>query len=263
MVNILKFLFGILLFNFQIVDVFSKDNIFHEKKNLISHAGGFIDNHAYTNSIEALQNSISKGFYMIELDLRLTSDNVFVALHSWKDIEKIFENGVNNKVKSFYKKKIKNNDYSYNDIIELNKNLKYKILSQFDIEKIFSKNEKLILFIDKSNDFKRIDKAFSFNDRIIIETFNIFNFLKGSNQNFNKILLSTDLDIVDRVFIKIFNIKNLVISKETINLTTNEEYLNKYIQNGKEIFVYTVNDFDLIKKLYRKKATYFYTDIIN
>ena len=27
------------------------------------------------------------------------------------------------------------------------------------------------------------------------------------------------------------------------------EYLNKYIQNGKEIFVYTVNDFDLIKKL--------------
>ena len=40
---------------------------------------------------------------MIELDLRLTSDNVFVALHSWKDIEKIFENGVNNKVK-FYKK---------------------------------------------------------------------------------------------------------------------------------------------------------------
>ena len=136
-------------------------------------------------------------------------------------------------------------------------------MSQFDIEKIFSKNEKLILFIDKSNDFKRIDKAFSFNDRIIIETFNIFNFLKGSNQNFNKILLSTDLDIVDRVFIKIFNIKNLVISKETINLTTNEEYLNKYIQNGKEIFVYTVNDFDLIKKLYRKKATYFYTDIIN
>ena len=91
MVNILKFLFGILLFNFQIVDVFSKDNIFHEKKNLISHAGGFIDNHAYTNSIEALQNSISKGFYMIELDLRLTSDNVFVALHSWKDIEKIFK----------------------------------------------------------------------------------------------------------------------------------------------------------------------------
>ena len=90
MVNILKFLFGILLFNFQIVDVFSKDNIFHEKKNLISHAGVFIDNHAYTNSIEALQNSISKGFYMIELDLRLTSDNVFVALHSWKDIEKIF-----------------------------------------------------------------------------------------------------------------------------------------------------------------------------
>ena len=49
----------------------------------IAHAGGAIDGIRYTNSKEAILNSISKGAKYIELDLSLTRDGKLVAVHDW------------------------------------------------------------------------------------------------------------------------------------------------------------------------------------
>ena len=55
----------------------------------IAHAGGGIDDLKYTNSLEAVNNSIKNNFKLIELDIRETLDNVFVGVHEWGEFKKI------------------------------------------------------------------------------------------------------------------------------------------------------------------------------
>ncbi len=50
---------------------------------LIAHAGGGINGLKYTNSLEAMEQSIEHGFKMIELDLLISSDRRIVAVHDW------------------------------------------------------------------------------------------------------------------------------------------------------------------------------------
>lgn len=52
---------------------------------LIAHACGGIDGQAYTNSVEAFEQSYAKGMRSIEVDFRLTSDDRLVCCHTWKE----------------------------------------------------------------------------------------------------------------------------------------------------------------------------------
>lgn len=53
---------------------------------LIYHAGGQIDGNVYTNSLEAVQKTLSEGKNFIELDFRYTSDGHLVCAHAWYDV---------------------------------------------------------------------------------------------------------------------------------------------------------------------------------
>ena len=69
-------------YNFK-VPVYSKNLI--QKLNskdykYIAHAGGGIEGKIYTNSLEAITNSINLGYKLIEIDLRETNDDVFVGV---------------------------------------------------------------------------------------------------------------------------------------------------------------------------------------
>lgn len=55
-----------------------------ERLSLIAHAGGGINGDTYTNSLEALNHNIEKGYTFFEIDLSLTSDNIPVCIHDWK-----------------------------------------------------------------------------------------------------------------------------------------------------------------------------------
>jgi len=50
---------------------------------LIAHALGDIDNINYTNSFEALDESIKEGYKIVEADIILTKDNQLVLRHDW------------------------------------------------------------------------------------------------------------------------------------------------------------------------------------
>ncbi|KGK01140.1 glycerophosphodiester phosphodiesterase family protein [Thalassotalea sp. ND16A] len=50
----------------------------------IAHAGGGINNRTYTNSIDALNSNINKGFQYFEIDFSFTKDDRLVCLHDWK-----------------------------------------------------------------------------------------------------------------------------------------------------------------------------------
>jgi len=50
----------------------------------VAHAGGGVNNKTYTNSLEALDHNIKKGFHYFELDFSFTKDDRLVCLHDWK-----------------------------------------------------------------------------------------------------------------------------------------------------------------------------------
>lgn len=53
----------------------------------IIHAGGSINGKVYTNSKQALKQTLSKdGVKVVEMDFMYTSDNKLVCLHSWNDL---------------------------------------------------------------------------------------------------------------------------------------------------------------------------------
>lgn len=49
----------------------------------IAHAGGGIDGNTYTNSYDALELNIKKGFLYFEIDFSFTKDNKLVCIHDW------------------------------------------------------------------------------------------------------------------------------------------------------------------------------------
>lgn len=53
---------------------------------LIYHAGGDIQGYRYTNSLEAIRQTLEKEQYFIEIDLQYTSDNHLVCAHTWSDV---------------------------------------------------------------------------------------------------------------------------------------------------------------------------------
>ena len=53
---------------------------------VIYHAGGEIEGNTYTNSLEAVENTLAEGGCFIEMDLRYTSDGYLVCAHNWRDV---------------------------------------------------------------------------------------------------------------------------------------------------------------------------------
>ena len=51
----------------------------------IAHAGGGIDGKTYTNSLEALDYNVKKGFLYFELDFSFTKDKRLVCIHDWRN----------------------------------------------------------------------------------------------------------------------------------------------------------------------------------
>ena len=57
-------------------------NSFEPKR--VPHAGGGINGKTYTNSYDALDLSIKRGFSYFEIDFSFTSDDRLVCLHDWE-----------------------------------------------------------------------------------------------------------------------------------------------------------------------------------
>lgn len=58
----------------------------YSTNRLIYHAGGGIDGLTYSNSKEALEQTLQRGNRVIEIDFMYTSDGHLVCIHDWKSI---------------------------------------------------------------------------------------------------------------------------------------------------------------------------------
>ena len=223
--------------------------MFDEKQyKFIAHAGGGIDQHAYTNSLEAVNLSISKGFKLIEIDLRETKDKYFVGVNSWQKYKKdnLFEkNDINDEplyLKEFKKIKILN---------------KYTPLTANEINKIFTENNDLILVTDKTNNFKKINSDFFFDKkRIIVEIFGKKNYFKSIKYGIINPMFAASSDDYD--FIIENNIKLITAhSKDIIN---NEETYKKLISHGVKILAYSSSNKKFIEENLDNTFSGIYTD---
>ena len=55
------------------------------ENNYVAHALGGVNGKTYTNSKEAIENALAKGFRFFEADVNLTSDDKLVLVHGWDE----------------------------------------------------------------------------------------------------------------------------------------------------------------------------------
>lgn len=124
----------------------------------IAHGGG-IGEFTYTNSLEAVQDSLKKGFRFIELDLSETSDGHILATHDWNHFNSL-TNGNN----------ASGLPLSLDEAKNLKINGKYTVLTGDAIRELMNSNQ-FILVTDKIGNYKLLLEEIPFPERIIVEVF--------------------------------------------------------------------------------------------
>ena len=139
----------------------ARGNIEYSDKNrYIAHAGGAIENYAYSNSLEALNVNWENGFKYFELDIHQTADGIYVAVHDWNDWKKT----------SGYQGELPPNLEDFKQ---------YKIYRKFtpldinDINKWFGSHEEAILVTDKIRNPTKFVNSFFHKDRLMMEVFSL------------------------------------------------------------------------------------------
>ena len=145
----------------------------HDPTRFIAHAGGHINGRKYTNSQEAIMNSIESGFQLIELDLIVTQDGKLVAAHDWANWTK---------------------RYCQKSIPSFSQFMKHAPVGAppLDMKQIqfnFKANPNLYLVTDKIRHFELL-KDFLFPERLIIEVFSLEDYQKALDIGFSYPMLS-------------------------------------------------------------------------
>ena len=223
--------------------------------SFIAHAGGGIDGKTYTNSLEALNNSINNSFKLIELDILVTDDGKIVAQHDFRILEEIC-----NKNFFYDKEKKKRKKILFHEIKNCNKIFddKYTLLKENQIIEIFENNKELILVTDKIDNYKLIYEKFKFQDRLIVEVFTIKDYFRAKfNGIKNPMFLFTD-GRRNILYSVLFNIK--LISISTANVKKYENFLKYLFRNKVSIYSFSSNSLEFNQKYIGQSITGVYTD---
>ena len=183
--------------------------------------------------MEAITQSIEKGYKFIEIDLCITDDKEIVAMHDLNHFIHITGN--------------KNIDNKFQDIINQKIYNKYTPLTTKGINQIFNTNKNLVLVTDKITDYDILLDNFKFKDRMIVEVFSV----KKYKEALRKGILYPALCIGKKE-----NFKDVI--KENIRMvTTSIEFLKQNIaifkyfhKKGVVIMVYgtpEINDEQFLK----------------
>ncbi len=127
----------------------------------VAHGGGAIDGHTLTNSLEAVENALSKGIKYVELDLNMTSDGRLVAAHDWETFRT--QTGVDCG---------EGNPPTYEVFKGARIYGRYRPLTAEMIDSLFKANADVFLVTDKTDDASLIKAAFpDICNRIVVECF--------------------------------------------------------------------------------------------
>ena len=215
----------------------------------IAHAGGGLGEKTYTNSKEALINSISLGYKLIELDLMVTADKYIFASHDLEIFNSICHTSILS-IKDLYLKDIKK--------CKLKNNLIFTILTEDEINQVFLENKELILITDKIRDYKLLKKKFNFENRIIVETFSVSDYLYAKLIGIKNPMYYFKGRIINKFFISVFRPKIISISTKLVEEQNN--FLKDYLKKKNLIFAFTSNNKQFNDKYLNNSISAVYTD---
>jgi glycerophosphoryl diester phosphodiesterase len=254
-VVLISFIFLSLVFVYEIFNAQKehqnniKANLYRKDVNrFIAHAGGQINNHKYTNSLEAINLNYTKGFRLFELDIIRTSDNIYVAAHDWKHWAEItgYKGTLPPDRKTFKEQKI----YQ-----------KYTALDMKDINLWFKKHSDATLVTDKVNTPLDFSNKFIDKNRLMMELFT-WDAVKGGLDAQIKSAMPTG-DILEKIkgdkvkYLKELGISDIASSRGIIYV--HKKLTTKIVDAGINIYAFHLHiDEKDEKYIICEEQAYFY-----
>jgi glycerophosphoryl diester phosphodiesterase len=171
--------------------------------SVIAHAGGGMmrtaadgepEQLSYTNSLEAVEQSIRDGKKLIELDLLTTSDGELIAGHDWPRVKALLKfQGITERQHH------DSSPLSFAEFSLLRQQSAIKPLDLAQIDAIFKAHPQLILVTDKTDNFPKLVQGFEFPERLIVECFSLYQCQRANRYGIVNTALNIQLDNADIV----------------------------------------------------------------
>ena len=207
------------------VNSYAKDS-----KRFIAHAGGQIDGHKYTNTLEALDLNYKNGFRLFELDIHKTKDNIYVAVHDWKSFVET----------TGYKGDL---PPSRQDFLQQKIHGKYSPIDITDINVWFYNHPDAILVTDKVNTPIDFSNKFIDKNRLMMELFSWDAVKKGLDAKIRSAMpngyILKDIKGDKGAYLKKLGVKDVVTSRHMVK--THKELLVDMVHFGIHVFAYHIN----------------------
>jgi glycerophosphoryl diester phosphodiesterase len=220
---------------------------------LIAHAGGDIYGIRMTNSHQALDKSYEEGFRFIELDIRMTSDNIPVIAHDWGNAN--WFSGV----------KYSTDRPTYSEFKKRQPILDLDLLDLESLSQWLSKHEDAYIVTDIKEGNIEILKLIAEKypeaaKRIIPQIYFFSEYDTVKALGFDNIILTEyRLDVEDHELLQFcqdHSLFALTLSQERAL----PEILVKCSDLGIPVYVHTINDYNIYMKLRDNGAYGVYTD---
>lgn len=226
----------------------------YAKQHLIAHAGAAIDGNVYTDSREAVENSIKTGRKYIEIDLIETSDGHYVAAHDWELVNKMVGRTGNEPMTlaEFKNAKLLG---------------KYTSMDTKDIVALFEKYPDWIMVSDKIRDVARLRKEIPYPDRMIVQTFGLLDYFQALKLGFKYPTLRLKggrrgIKEIYKLFMKWGNVKSVILGEKSFN--KNKEYIGELHKSGVTVILYGNPSYKIVDNPEAiKENLYKYIDLVD
>jgi hypothetical protein len=202
-----------------------------DANRFIAHAGGTIEGHTYTNTLNALDSSYYKGFKLYELDICETIDSHFVATHDWDTwaLQTGFQGSLPPTLAEYNSLKIFG---------------KYAPIDMDHINLWFKNHPDAILVSDKVNEPSKFASQFVDTSRLIMELFTLDAVKEGLTTGIKSAMpsevvigeINGDLNLLIQL-----GVKNIALSRWSI-IDDNALFLNGLKANNINAYIYLVFD---------------------
>lgn len=222
-----------------------------ESEFWIAHGGG-VGEYVHTNCLEAVQDSMKRGFRFIELDLLETTDGCMVGGHSWRELRLLVGADAE-----------KEKPLSKSDIELLRPKWKGTPLFSEDICRLLRENPHLVLVTDKTQNFELLMREIPHPDQMVLEAFDFPAYLNALRAGFSNVALSSGMESHLQQAIQ-FKIPGIVMDASLLESRPEVLLLVKQLhQSGCCISVFYSNACDKQEYIHRhlgKNISRIYTD---
>jgi Glycerophosphoryl diester phosphodiesterase len=224
--------------------------------NYIAHgggAGGEISWMIYSNSREAIMQSIRNGYTFIEIDMVVTSDGHLVAAHDWESFNNV--TGHSELGDSAITLESFKSSLIYGELTPI---------SIDEVVEILQQNPSVFLVTDKISDVEILDKSLSgIRNRVYVEAFSIEDFTRLREAGYHPMYSHPATNLTEEI------IENLLNGKTRIDFIANSTTDNfKEISRIRcllpiKIAMYTSNSLDFFDEHLGTDVDLIYTDYYN